>query len=269
MELKQRHVQLEGSSNFRDIGGYHTKGGQRVRWGQVYRSAALWGLTEADWAWMSAQGFAVLCDLRSEGERDIAPAKWTVSAPPREVAPSYNSEVLFARNSQAQSTGVGALAGSLYLSFARLLAPSLTGLFRALAAGETPAIVHCTAGQDRTGLAIAILLEVLGVERETIYADYLLSTELRRPEYELDRERLTALDTSNVVAAFYRDLIAELGMDAFRPRPLLDETGRPLLMNALSAIEQEWGSVEGYVTAELGVRPEDLSTLRIHLLEPA
>jgi len=269
MELDRRHIQLNGSSNLRDIGGYPAADGMRVKWGKLFRSGSLWALHGSDWQWMDEQGIRVVCDLRSDAEREIAPTVWRGKVPPRPVDRSYDGEILFARRTPENSAGIGALEGGLYLKFAKLLGKSFGGLFDALQSGEAPAIVHCTAGQDRTGLAVALLLAVLGVPRPMIHADYLLSTQLRRPEFELDRAGLAEIADRNVVAAYYVKLIERHGPTIFNPRPLVDLKGRPLVRTAMDAIEREWGSIEAYFDEELGMGPAERANLRSHLLEPA
>lgn len=269
MDLQRRHIQLKGSSNLRDIGGYPAAGGKRVKWGAVYRSGALWGLTTDDWRWIEEKGIAGLCDLRSDAEREIAPTIWQGSSVPQILDQTYDGAALFARSARDPSAGIGAIEGGLYLLFARLLAPSFRGLFHALHDGKKPVIVHCTAGQDRTGLAVALLLGALGVDRETIHADYLLSTELRRPEHEIDRESLSEMSDRNVVAQFYSDLIARHGPSVFTPKRLVDESGRPLVDIALEAIDREWGSVACYLDTELGVGAPQIARLQEMMLEPA
>jgi len=269
MELDRRHIQLNGSSNLRDIGGYPAADGMRVKWGKLFRSGSLWALHGSDWQWMDEQGIRVVCDLRSDAEREIAPTVWRGKVPPRPVDRSYDGEILFARRTPENSAGIGALEGGLYLKFAKLLGKSFGGLFDALQSGEAPAIVHCTAGQDRTGLAVALLLAVLGVPRPMIHADYLLSTQLRRPEFELDRAGLAEIADRNVVAAYYVKLIERHGPAIFNPRPLVDLKGRPLVRTAMDAIEREWGSIEAYFDEELGMGPAERANLRSHLLEPA
>lgn len=269
MDLQRRHVQLKGSSNLRDIGGYPARDGLQVRWGRVFRSGALWGLHAEDWQWIDDRGVAVICDLRSTAEREIAPTRWQGRGRPLHVDESYDGAALFGGLRAERNAGLGAIEGEFYIKFARLLAPSLRGLFKVLQDGAGPVIVHCTAGQDRTGLAVALLLAALGVDRATIHADYLLSTELRRPEYELDREGLAAVAQKNVVAAFYAHLIDQHGPDAFTPKRLVDAEGVPLVEIALTAIEREWGGIEPYLDRELGIGSDELVNLRRHLLEPA
>lgn len=223
MELERRHIRLEGGSNLRDIGGYPAAGGRKVRWGQVYRSGALWRLSVADWEWIKRQRIAAVCDLRSDGERNIAPTVWRGGPRPRQLDTSYAAEHLSGGHFSAESeVGVGELEIGLYVKFARLLAPSLRELFRALVAGEVPVIVHCTAGQDRTSLAVCLLLSALEVDRAAIHADYLLSTDLRIPRNEIDHTSLAGLADRNVVARFYTELIRQRGPDVFVPRRLID-----------------------------------------------
>lgn len=267
MDLERRHVRLQGSSNLRDIGGYPTACGRRVKWGHVFRSGALWGLTETDWAWMGERGFMAVCDLRSDAEREITPTRWLVELAPRPVDQNYDASLLFGGRGLERTAGIGALEGELYIRFAQLLAPSFKGLFQALLEGEAPALVHCTAGQDRTGLAVGLLLTALGVDQATIHADYLLSTDLRRPEHEMNRAQLAALAESNVVAAFYDSLLVRHGPAVFTPKRLLDEQGRPLLEIAFAAIERQWGSVDTYLDAELGIGPTERVRLQDRLLE--
>lgn len=267
MDLERRHVRLQGSSNLRDVGGYTADGGRRVKWGRLFRSGALWGLTEADWDWMSQRGFAVVCDLRSDAEREITPTKWQGDLKPLQVDKTYDAALLFGGRGVERTAGIGALEGELYVRFAQLLAPSIKGLFEALLEGQTPALVHCTAGQDRTGLAVGLVLLALGVDRATIHADYLLSTDLRRPEHEMDRSQLTELRESNVVAAFYGNLIARHGPGVFTPKRLLDPQGTPLLEIAFGAIQRNWGSIDAYLEAELGIGAAQRSRLQDMLLE--
>lgn len=269
MDLQRRHIQLKGSSNLRDIGGYPAAGGKRVKWGVVYRSGALWGLAAEGWRWVEERRIAGICDLRSDAEREIAPTIWQTPSPPRVLDHAYDGSALFALSGRKRSAGVGALEGDLYLLFARVLAPSLRGLFQALVEDQTPVIVHCTAGQDRTGLAVALLLGALGVDRATIHADYLLSTELRRPQHEIDRENLSAMADRNVVARFYSELIAQHGPSIFAPKRLVDDEGRPLVDIALAAIDREWGSADHYLDTELGIGGAQIARLREILLEPA
>lgn len=266
MTLERRHIPLEGGSNVRDIGGYAAADGRTVRWEAVYRSGALWRLSEADWRWIEARGITAVCDLRSLEERELAPTVWASSAAMRQVDQPYDAVHLFGSRKD-EKAGVGEVEVPLYLLFARLLAPSLRLFFAALLDGHIPALVHCSAGQDRTGLAIGLLLSALGVDRADVLADYSLSSEFRRTENEIDRESLDHLSETNAVARFYQETIRRRGPDAFKPRALLNAAGEPLLMTAFNAIETEWGSITAYLDRELGIGAAETERLRDTLLE--
>lgn len=268
MNLERRHIRLEGGSNMRDIGGYRCSDGRTVRWGRVYRSGALWRLSAEDWAWIAERDIAALCDLRSREERELAPTTWGGSGAVRRVDEAYGATLLFSRR-QDRDAGIGEMETHFYLLFARLLAPSLRLFFGALLEEHLPAIVHCTAGQDRTGLAIGLLLSALGVERSAIFADYALSTELRVVDNEMDRAKLAPLADSNPVARFYNETLRIRGIDAFTPRALVNAEGQPLLSVAFAAIEGEWGSLEAYLASELGVDAAGIERLKALLLELA
>lgn len=268
MDLERRHIRLAGSSNFRDIGGYPAADGMKIKWGRVYRSGSLWGLTAFDWEWVERQQISVLCDLRSDAEREVAPTPWRAPTQPRQVGKVYDGAMLFERRKAQKAAGIGAIESDLYVQFAHILAPSFRGFFEALRDGDAPAVIHCTAGQDRTGLAIGLLLGVLGVDRAIIHADYLLSTDLRVPENELDRTKLTELADSNVLAAYYSTLIARHGPSIFQPKRLVDAEGNPLIEIAIAGIVNHWGSVSRYMEAELGMGPAQIAKLREQMLEP-
>lgn len=262
-DLERRHILLSGGSNFRDVGGYAAADGRTVRWGRIYRSAAMARLTAADWKWMSEQAVRTVCDLRSDQERLLAPTVWQGPADTRHVGPAYDSAQIFERMlHQQQREGLNAMGGRLYPEFPDMLAPHFSAMFAALLEGEAPLIVHCAAGQDRTGLAVGLILIALGVPRETIFKDYLLSTGLRRVENEIDHGALGDLAGENIVARYYTEAIRERGEAALKPRPLVDGEGRPHLVKALSAVEARWGTVEAYLGDRLGVGPQELTRLR-------
>jgi protein-tyrosine phosphatase len=265
-----RHVPLAGGSNFRDVGGYVAADGRRIRWNTVYRSGALSRLHATDWQWFVERDIGTVCDLRSDQERELAPTLWQGGARTEHLGVAYAAELIFTPRSPAMSTNnVNEMHHSLYALFPRLLAPSFRAMFDALIAGQVPLIVHCSAGQDRTGLAIGLLLVALGVPQDTIVEDYMLSTDFRRVENELDHQSLAQLADRNIVASFYAQRIAQQGVEVMRARPLVNSVGEPLLLDAFAAIVNDWGSIEGYLEQELGMDPERIALLRENCLEPA
>jgi protein-tyrosine phosphatase len=271
MDGPQRHVRLPGTSNLRDLGGYRAGEGRRVRWGRLFRSGAMPKLGEADWRWMRDRDVATVCDLRSADERALAPTRWSGPERTRHIHADYDARLIFGQSFVPPRPGaaVNDLHQSLYALFADILAPALGEMFEALLDEQVPLIFHCSAGQDRTGLAAGLLLALLGVDRATIYADYLLSTECRQFDNELDRTGIAAFERTNIVARFYTRAIREQGIEAVKPRRLVDAEGQALLKQALDGIESRFGGLEDYAARRLGLRASGVARLRELYLEPA
>lgn len=261
-----RLLPLEGGSNFRDLGGYFTVDGQRVRHGLLFRSGVMTSLTDADMAYLDGFGFRRVLDLRSNEERDLYPNRWAAEQGIELLAHDYSMSVIIEK--MVDENGEVRGMQDLYRAFPEQLEPQLTVFFDELVAGNVPLVVNCSAGQDRTGLTSALLLIALGVPREVVLQDYLLSTRFRRPLVERGDVDLAAAAEDNWFAQLmlrYAD-----GRDAdHAAEPLLTDDGVPYLRFALDTIEQEHGSVERFLAQELGVDAEDLATLRERYLVAA
>ncbi len=164
--------------NFRDVGGKRTHDGRAVRMGLIYRSAALDGLDEAQYAHIRRLGIRLIVDFRSGVERsptgrpfsDPGIKVWrradvtTDGAPQHAVAPFL-----------ACAPGDKRPMQNVYRIMPTVQASAFAMLFRAIAANDLPLLFHCAAGKDRTGVATALLLDLLGVPRDLIQDDYQLS----------------------------------------------------------------------------------------------
>jgi protein-tyrosine phosphatase len=129
---------------------------------------------------------------------------------------------------------------------------------------EGPLLYNCSAGQDRTGVTTAIILSALGVARETIYADYLLSTPSRRPQWELPQISDAMAQTSKT-AGFFAALQKN---PAFaKHNPLMTTDGTPFPAYAFQAIDAQYGSIDTYLEQEIGVSKVDLAALRTTYFE--
>jgi protein-tyrosine phosphatase len=197
-----------------------------------------------------------MVDLRSSEERVLAPSKIE--------GVSYTS-VGYSMGAIAQNrtSGVPDME-AVYRGFPELLAPQVRVLFASLLRNEGPVVYNCSAGQDRTGFASALILRALGVPVETVMEDYHLSTTYRRPQYEMPK--LTPeLIASNPGAAMY----AQYQKDPkyLTPQPLKDSSGRGYLTFSLEEIDRRWGSVAAYLQAEAGVGPAELARLKALYLE--
>jgi protein-tyrosine phosphatase len=255
LRVAERLVPLEQGSNFRDIGGYPAADGKHVRWGRLYRSGGQPLLTEADVAEIQSLGLKSMVDLRSMEERQLAPSR--VTGVPY-TAIGYSMRALMPASQTAMQNG-----GTVYRNFPTLLAPQLRLIVEQLIDDDAPLAYNCSAGQDRTGFVTAMLLSALGVPRNTILADYHLSTELRHPEYEMARITPEAAAADPVAAMFARYQTPATA----KPTPLKDAQGRAFLESAFDEIESRHGSVDAYLEREAGITPAARALLRAKYLE--
>jgi protein-tyrosine phosphatase len=175
VRIAERLLPLQGGRNFRDIGGWRAADGRQVRWGRIYRSGVMTGLTPADLAYVSALGIEAICDLRSRQERASAPNPFLASEGPPVDGSDYDmARIMQAMPAvQTREAAITAFAAS-YITFTDILTPQYTDLFARLVRRERIAF-NCSAGKDRTGMGAALVLSVLGAPRETIVADYALT----------------------------------------------------------------------------------------------
>jgi len=173
---------LEGGCNFRDLGGYRTRDGRELLWGKVYRTAVLSYFTAKDQPQLAQLGVRTICDLRRVDEREREPTRWPDSTTQHlnwddGTAPPTIRNIVTAANHPNTAAGMHAAMIDLYRALPEWMAPRLHGMFTRIAQGDVPLIVHCAAGKDRTGIAIALLLAALDVPHDTIMEDYLLTNE--------------------------------------------------------------------------------------------
>jgi len=268
--VAERLLPLQHASNFRDLGGYPAAGGRHVRWGMIYRSGATPLLSDADYLYLDGLGIRSVIDLRSAEERQIAPdllpgrtgaryfakdysmaAQWKQFAA---TAKDMGAKDMGAKDSGAKFRTIKALYGDWLVT----LAPQFRVVFEDLIARNGAVVYHCSAGQDRTGVATALVLSALGVPRDVILADYHLSTGYRQPENELPIIDPAKFPGNPMVA------MARTSADqpVRKPEPLTDETGAALLEATFARIDAQWGSVERYLDQVLGVDAGEVARLR-------
>ena len=166
-----RLIALEGAVNFRDLGGYVTADGQRTRWRVLFRADGLGELTEPDLAVLRQLGIRTVVDLRSGYE--LEQSRFNVEAHPVEF---HHFPFIDQLPDVEEWDSRPGLLGSQYTEMLDDAMPQIVGALEVLAASEArPAVFHCTAGKDRTGLLSALVLLLLGVPEETVVADYALS----------------------------------------------------------------------------------------------
>jgi len=250
-EVAERLLPLQGGNNFRDLGGYETGDGRQVKWGTLYRSGAMDGLTDGDYRYLSQLGIAVVCDLRSTEERHEAPTRWQAEPAPQRLERDYVLETAEMFSILAQPgvdvPRVKEVFADFYRDVPFQFASQYREMFAALLAGKAPLAFNCSAGKDRTGVGGALLLMALGVSREDAIGDYLLSNKYYRPPASQGGDDAT----SRMLAGLPPEVLGVLmGVD------------RLFIEAAIDSIESRHGSVEAYMDTELGVDAQGLVTLR-------
>jgi protein-tyrosine phosphatase len=257
-----RVVPLQGGQNFREVGGYPTMDGHRVRRGLLWRSARLDELTSADIEAFHRLGIAAVADLRSARERALNPTSEAISASVRTLAWDTarrrydDTELKGLFSPGADSNHYFQSILGLYRMIATDHAHQFRDIFEAVAGGALPMLIHCAAGKDRTGIAVGLLLELVGVERAFVLADYAMTEQL------LDWDRLTA-------AAVLGTGLSLSWLERLDPgaRSLLFRSDERYLRAVFEDMEAQHGSVTAFVIERLRVPPAVIDRLRKRLLE--
>lgn len=253
--ISQEHRPLlETAPNFRDIGGYRTVDGHRVRRGLIYRSDQLNFLSDDDLARMDALGIRLVADLRTEGERRQEPDRIPAHAQALVLDVAADAADTLGGDMHKTQAAIAAGKGKELLVAANRDFVSLPSaraaygtLLRRLARGQEDVVIyHCTAGKDRTGWATAIILTLLGVPRETVMADYLASNRMLAGKNAATLATMRA--TGSVVSpALYEQVL----------------TVRPeYLQSAFNEVTLRYGTFDNYVRKGLGLSEADITALR-------
>jgi protein-tyrosine phosphatase len=250
-----RLIALVGGFNMRDFGGYATREGRRVKLGVLFRSGTMSMLTEADEGRLRGLGIRGICDFRRQNERAAEPTTWHRSVGIAYWTRDYEavSGVLeeTMKNTAATAESMRAAMLALYGEIARDHAPAYAAMFRQIAKGGVPLLINCSAGKDRTGVAAALLLSVLGVSRDDIEHDYLATNA------HADWTMLLSQRDTLVSRAWRRDpaLMA----------PLLYADAE-YLARMFDQLNAEWGGLEGYLDT-LGIDAALRARVRDQLLD--
>lgn len=258
-------VELAEGVNFRDIGGLPISGG-RIRSARIYRSGRLNRLTSADRNRLEQLGIRLICDLRGWAEQAHEPYRWLpAGARMLEWGASSHGDVtkLSDQLDRGSTTADGRrVMIGLYRRLAESHADRYALAFRALAAGEVPAVIACTAGKDRTGMAIAILLELIGASRATTIENYALSEQLH-DFMDMFHKEAEAAERDGRPDSAYLNLVRTVSRDALRTILASDPD---YVAAALAQIEATYGSIAGYAQTRLGLTDDEIMSLRRHLI---
>ena len=243
----ERRIGLEGASNFRDLGGYKTKDGATTKWRTMFRSDTPAFLTQADVDTIAGLGVRVACDLRYREERQTEPSQ--LKSHPEihvlELGLDERPDQTFLDSFQFADDVVAHARNFLLTSYQQyplLYAHAYQAMFDRLIAGDN-LVVHCTAGKDRAGTAAAMLLTALGVPRDTVFEDYMLTNSYwdrgGRDHGDADPEVMQAIFSAR----------------------------EEYLSNAFKTIEDKYGNAERYLVEHVGLDRKKRDALRAACLD--
>ena len=235
--MTERWIELVGACNVRDLGGLPLRDGGVTRSGVILRADALDGLGPEDVVTLADTfGLRHIIDLRSEGERLERGrgllGERTVTYTEVEVVPS---DLLGARQSAREERYAAGdppdvIMAEGYIHLLELGGPAFAKSVNALVTrGGTPALFHCSAGKDRTGVLAALLLDLAGVEHDAIVVDYALTS-----------ERIDAVFGRLRGAEWFAKLAEEVPAFVFGAQASTME-------KFLAALTERWGDAAGYL----------------------
>jgi protein-tyrosine phosphatase len=241
-----RHLPLAGTYNVRDVGGYLTRDGGLVRWRTLFRADSLHRVTPAGQATLLEHGLRTIVDLRRDVELADAPNVFTrhdqveyvwISLSPDPTGPDGRREIQPDTLARTYRAILDDRQHQLWRIFTRLAEP-----------GAFPALVHCTAGKDRTGLVVALLLELAGVDRATVAGDYALTASYLNEAYRADAR-----------------LRAETAGHTWEAYQLLLGCPAELMLETLAYLDGRYGGAAMYLLT-IGLHEAQLAALRGALL---
>ncbi len=252
----ERHQPFEGIVNFRDLGGYETTDGRRVKWGQVFRSGHLSRVTEKDKALLQSMGIQVICDFRTPGELKAQP-DWL----PEDGSTTYLHYPIVhgefdpvAAMESLQKGDISWLTEDFiikrYIQKIDIF-PNVWGeILNMLADPDNrPLVFHCTAGKDRAGACAALILLALDVPEDTVIHDHGLSNIYIADALKMINER-----------------IKSLGIDPDDVAPYFTAP-RNAIIALVNHVRKTYGSAADYMRDRAGISKDTLNNLKQQLLE--
>lgn len=256
--ISTRLVNLDGTDNFRDCGGYETIEGRRVKWGLLYRSDQLSNISERDITFLKNMGLKTIVDYRSKSEASAAPNKEIFGANTYLLDPNAKTAQLAADSIDDVNKSIldllkehkfhpekyGDPEENMYKQYKKFIySDSSKKAYRELIKlildeHNLPLVQHCRGGKDRTGFGVAIVLLALGVREECVIYDYTLTNQYRvtknkkqmnlYKKYTKDEQTLTLLSTLQQSKAIYME-------------------------TAINEMKKTYGSIDFYLKDALGI----------------
>ncbi|WCL54019.1 tyrosine-protein phosphatase [Gimibacter soli] len=266
LDLPRRLIPLTGVKNLRDLGGYHTADGRQTRWGALFRSGHLADMTEECGTEMCVRDIETVIDFRTDHEKVRHPVHWPCMWTPRYHAVPIGGNVAARIKELFDSLTAGSVFPAHELdegfraAFETIPIANASGLRRMMDVliddhQGNAALIHCTAGKDRTGIGCALVLTALGVDADEVVEDFLLTN--------------SAVDRDAATERMSDYIFAKSG-HRVTPRALRPLVGveADWLMRAWHAMEQSFGSIDGYLQTALGLDDARREKLRERFLTP-
>lgn len=266
--ISERVLPLDGAYNFRDCGGYDTDDGHYVKWGLLYRSDHLARLSEDDLHYLRSLKLKSNIDYRTMDESAKQPNceieglttyRFTPNASSAELAAKAANdadkighllELAKSDNSELVIDGSGLIMQEQFRDFIRQQASldAYRDVLNLIAQPEClPVNQHCRGGKDRTGFGAAIILTLLGVRKELVYRDFMMTGELRQNRNHRRMEQYRQETDNPQVLDFLSSVM---------------ETRESYLDAAFDEINQRYGSFNNYLTQGLGISTETIDKIK-------
>lgn len=246
----ERHVKLEGASNFRDLGGYDTKDGMKLKPGLIFRSDNLSHLTELDLKKIKSLGIKTVCDFRSDDELKEFPSPFSLKTLP--ILKHVPIKTLGTKDLKELSLKEDVTSDMMtkeledhYILYVHQHKKKYQDFINLIAFGDIPLVFHCFAGKDRTGFGSLLYLGILGVKKEIIIEDYLLTNKFYM---------------GPIVNEDWRDTTSE----TLRP---LFEARVNYIDAAFTEIFNKYNSIEDFVISELNIESQTIDLIKSKIFE--
>ncbi|MCL2649655.1 MAG: tyrosine-protein phosphatase [Candidatus Azobacteroides sp.] len=243
-------ISTDNIVNLRALGGYYNDSDRQVKWGKIYRSGALSKASQADIALIKSLHIKTVIDLRTDEEIAKSPSahftEQTFSLPLKGFDPQSMIEKVI--NGRMKKGDALVSQQDLYASIIRNNTNNFKRYFEILAdSSNYPIIICCTLGKDRTGIVSAFTLAILGVDREQIHQDYMLSN--------------LCMDLNTIVSR--ADTLSPEVQEALT---ILLASKRQIMEYTWKYIDKQYGSLDNYFEKELGITAKQRQRLKNTLL---
>ena len=248
--MNNRLLELDGASNFRDLGGYETGDGMRLKKGLIFRSDSLSYLSSDDIKKIQDIGIKTVCDFRSDIEMKESPSPFSSSTIPKlnhlpiKTLGTQDLRELSAKENVTSQE----LANELqehYVLYVNQHKKVYCEFINTIANGEIPLVFHCFAGKDRTGYGALLFLSIMGVKKEIIIEDYLFTNQFYK---------------GPLVSEEWRDSNSELLKPLFEARV-------DYINAAFDEIFKKYNKIEDFVINELQVDIKTVDNMKRRILE--